>query len=310
MSPPGGYDWRPATWEDLEAVVRLFKACDRADAGVEDPTREHLEEQWRRPSFDLGHDSTVALDEGGSIVAYGEVSGLNPELSFDAHGRVDPAHRARGLGAALVAWALERAADRTPTPPKLYSAISDSDLAGRDLLERNGFAYARTFRHMERDLRGDVARPAPPPGIELRPYRHPDDSGGAYDALDEAFRDHWGYEPFPRQVHDDEMGRADPAITPVAADGGEIVGVCLARLVEGTGWVDVVGVRPAWRGRGIARSLLGSTFAGLAELGVPGVLLNVDSENATGALGLYASVGMHVRRAWHVFEKPLVADIS
>jgi ribosomal protein S18 acetylase RimI-like enzyme len=75
--------------------------------------------------------------------------------------------------------------------------------------------------------------------------------------------------------------------------------------MEGAGWIDVVGVRRAWRGRGIAKALLRRTFEGFASLGVTRVLLNVDAESPTGATRLYESLGMHVRRRFDLFEKHL-----
>jgi hypothetical protein len=35
-------------------------------------------------------------------------------------------------------------------------------------------------------------------------------------------------------------------------------------------------------------------------------MLNVDSENSTGAVRLYEGVGMRTARAWDVYEKPVV----
>jgi hypothetical protein len=45
---PAGYSSRPAGWDDLDAVVTIFNACDLADVGYEEPMREHLEEDWAR----------------------------------------------------------------------------------------------------------------------------------------------------------------------------------------------------------------------------------------------------------------------
>ena len=89
------------------------------------------------------------------------------------------------------------------------------------------------------------------------------------------------------------MGEAD----------GTVVGAAMARTVDTEGWVDVVGVRVPWRGRGVARALLLRVFAGLAEMGARSASLSVDAENATGASHLYTAAGMRVRRAWTAFEK-------
>jgi ribosomal protein S18 acetylase RimI-like enzyme len=70
-------------------------------------------------------------------------------------------------------------------------------------------------------------------------------------------------------------------------------------------WVYVVGVRPAWRRRGIALALLQHSFAALYEAGKRKASLEVDAENPTGATRLYERAGMHVARRQDTFEKEL-----
>jgi len=47
------------------------------------------------------------------------------------------------------------------------------------------------------------------------------------------------------------------------------------------------------------------SFAALAEAGATSVELDVDSENPTGATGLYERVGMHAVLSYIFFDKPL-----
>jgi ribosomal protein S18 acetylase RimI-like enzyme len=68
--------------------------------------------------------------------------------------------------------------------------------------------------------------------------------------------------------------------------------------------VNEVGVLAAHRGRGIGAALLRQAFATLAGRGVRRIILNVDSENATGATALYERVGMQVLRRWDLWERP------
>jgi ribosomal protein S18 acetylase RimI-like enzyme len=44
-------------------------------------------------------------------------------------------------------------------------------------------------------------------------------------------------------------------------------------------------------------------FARLRDRGAGSAALNVDSDNTTGATGLYERAGMRVHRNWAVFEK-------
>jgi mycothiol synthase len=302
VSLPAGFASRPATRDDLDALVALFNACDRADVGLEDPVREHLEEDWRAPAFDLSRNSLMVLAEDGTLVAYAQVSGHNPELSLDGYGRVHPDHRRRGLGTALIVWIERRAS--VDAPPKLFNAILSTDEAARDLLTHRGYARARTFWHMEIDPAQAVAS-SPPDGIAIRRYRHDADVRPVYDALEEAFQDHWGHEPYPFDLHVEQMSRVDPRLALVAIEGHEVVGAAVGRALEGVGWIDVVGVRRHWRGRGIARALLSHSFEGFSGLQTTSVRLNVDAESLTGATRLYESVGMRVRRGFDLFEKRL-----
>jgi mycothiol synthase len=306
---PAGYASRPPTWDDLDAVVTLFKACDLADDGVEDPVREHIEYTWRPEAFALERDAVLVFAPDGSLAAYAEAFGLNPELSLEGYVQVSPAHRGRGIGTTLAAWVERRALDRDPVPAKLQIGTTASDEGAHALLSGRGFENVRTFWHMERELAPDLASTAvePPDGIVFRPYRHPEDGVALYDAIEEAFADHWGQETVPFDLHMEEIQRHDPSLVDLATEGDEVVGACVARIVEGAGWIDVVAVRRPWRGRGIARALLTRSFAELAGRGHARVLLNVDSHNATGATRLYESVGMRVRRSFHIFEKRLKA---
>ncbi len=307
MRLPAGYASRPAGWDDLDAIVALSKACDLVDAGVEDPVREHIEDDWRVPGVDLERQTSLVLARDGSVAAYANVFGLNPHLSVEAWVRVHPAHRGRGIGGSAIDWTQERARELVPAgaASKLYNSVPSTDEAARRLLADRDYRQVRIFWHMERELSGTIEPARPPEGIELRTYRHEEDADAYFDAIEEAFADHWGFEPYPREVHMDEILRYDRDLLWLALDGVEIAGGLMAKTVEGRGWVDMVAVRRPWRGRGIARSMLLTSFAALAGRGLGSVALNVDSESRTGATRLYESVGMHVRRAWDLFERPL-----
>jgi ribosomal protein S18 acetylase RimI-like enzyme len=72
---------------------------------------------------------------------------------------------------------------------------------------------------------------------------------------------------------------------------------------DGGGWVRNLGVRPAYRGRGVARALLDQAFAIFHSRDFAWAGLGVDTQNETGAYRLYESVGMYVQYsadAWSV----------
>jgi ribosomal protein S18 acetylase RimI-like enzyme len=131
-----------------------------------------------------------------------------------------------------------------------------------------------------------------------------------YETLNEAFAEHWEWHPKPyeewierrRGQHRDAHG----PIWFVVRDGNEIVAVIRNDPdVAGGGYVGAIGVRPAWRGKGLGKALLQRTFAEFWRRGTTRVTLDVDSENATGAVTLYERVGMHVDSCGVAFEKTL-----
>lgn len=68
---------------------------------------------------------------------------------------------------------------------------------------------------------------------------------------------------------------------------------------------NVLGVRPLWRRRGLAKALLRHSFRDFRDRGATRVGLGVDGENTTGAVRLYEHVGMRVVRRTDTYEKTL-----
>jgi ribosomal protein S18 acetylase RimI-like enzyme len=71
------------------------------------------------------------------------------------------------------------------------------------------------------------------------------------------------------------------------------------------GWLGRVSVRRPWRRRGLASALIVAALTGLRDAGMRDAMLGVDSENPSGALHLYESLGFvtveHAttyRKAW------------
>jgi ribosomal protein S18 acetylase RimI-like enzyme len=71
------------------------------------------------------------------------------------------------------------------------------------------------------------------------------------------------------------------------------------------GWIEAIGVIPAWRGRGIASALLVKSLHSFQAEGLERAGLDVDAENPTGALGLYQKHGFRVAKESIHFVKQL-----
>ncbi len=151
-------------------------------------------------------------------------------------------------------------------------------------------------------------------GIAIRPFDRERDAHPVYATLAEAFAGHWGgtFDPFDQWEHEHIEGESsafDAGLWFVALDRDEVVGAVCCRpntaRSEDAAYIDVLGVRRPWQGRGIGRTLLLAAFRELQHRRIAAVELWVDSENRTGATRLYEGVGMRAVRRAEWWEKEL-----
>jgi mycothiol synthase len=309
---PQGYAIRGASHDDVPSVLAVASACDLEESGGVDMHETWLRDDWRRPRFDPSTDAWIVTGPDGDVVAAAYTWDEEPLVTFDSGGWVHPMHRGRGLGTALAASVETRAirdvAQLPPgSAPRVHQWFDAANARASALFERRGYAPEREFLHMQIDVAPGLQAGSAPDGIGIRP-RGEDDDRAIFAAVDEAFREHWGYRPEPY----DEWVSAwqgsatyDPTLWFVATDGEELVGAALCTTLEDRGWIGDLAVRPGWRRRGIGEALLRAAFARFAERGLPSVMLNVDRDNTTGATRVYERAGMRVRRRWLVMAKTL-----
>jgi mycothiol synthase len=297
-----GITQRPLTDDDLEAARALLVLDEEHAYGR--PSRIQVSDlrAWLG-SCDFVTD-TWLLEEDGRLVGLGWHES-HDELGF-AIGVVHPEARGRGIGSHLVETAVRRACEAGGT--RLHYGALAADSAGASLLLANEFREVRRFFEMAIELTEPPAERPLPEGFTLETFRE-EDARPFHAALDEAFQDHW--EPHQRPFEEWWAQRSgaddfDPSLWFLVRDGDELAAVVRnAGNRNGGGWVDAIGVRRAWRGRGLGRALLLHTFAEFYRRGMTRVSLGVNAENPTGATKLYESVGMTREVEQVVFEKAL-----
>ena len=241
-------------------------------------------------------------EEQGRLVAY---------ASYAMHGDAANTHgvvgaKGRGLGTEI----LERgeAFAREQGAKKAMTGAPEPDAAARALFESRSYREVRRFYEMAIELSEQPTEPVLPAGLTIDGLRD-DEYEPFYEALIESFAEHWEWHPEPFQEwferrkgeHRDEQG----PIWFVVRDGAQLAAVTRNDAsFAGGGHVGAIGVRPAWRGQGLAKALLYRTFAEFWRRGTTRVTLAVDSQNATGAVALYERVGMHIETCGVAFEKP------
>jgi mycothiol synthase len=299
---------RPPRVEEAAAIADALNALSRSLVGSGDVAVEDVESWFALPSLDPEQDMRVAVLPDGAVAGYADLGGGQEEgeaLWIDL--RLRPGHDAAGQ--ALVEAMEARAAERG-WPGRPLRAIADAaDPAMQALLRRNGYRPIRSSFVLEIDLSEAGTEPAWPAGLRPRAFRPGVDDERVYEAHQAAFADHWDFHRTPY-----EEWRAwsfgttfDPALWFLVEDGDELAAVCLCRPRRGDddelGWVSVLGVRTAWRRRGLGRALLLHAFGSLRARGLRRAGLGVDAENVTGAVALYESVGMREVRRSDIYEK-------
>src|SRR5262245_44372108 len=295
--------FRPATDVDIDALVALFKRDETYTLGRPSQLTSSDLRAWMS-SVDYGADSWVAEDDGRPV-AFGWIF-RRGDLA-NGLGVVDPHARGRGLGSALIDR-VERRAVETGAK-RLQHDVLAGDNGGPVLLESRGFREVRRFYEMGIELHGPPPDPVLPDGYTIESFRE-EDAREFFDALEEAFQDHW--EHHPRQFEEWwEEKRKQPDYDPtfwyaVRDDKGGIAAASRNYPNRNGGsWIDALGVRRAHRGRGLAKALLHRTFGESYARGMNRISLGVDAQNPTGATRLYEAVGMKPEFEMITYEKPL-----
>ena len=316
---PAGMTARPAGFDDAAAILDVVTACDIAVIGRADFTAEDVAADLRWPGLVLEHDTLLVVDERGAaptVVAWAychDDGDGEPEADLYVHPETDGA-----VGPWTVAWIERRAAEIVATDAKTDPHVSvgnwSNDTVRAGWLERAGWKPVRTFYRMVADLAPGTAAPELPTGVVVKVAGTDEELRHAVHAcVSEAFRDHWEatertYEAFWDRAQA-SAGYDSSLIWLIEVDGEPAAAqVGTAQMVaDSTGWINYVAVRRDFRGRGLAKLLLRLAFAEFARRGWVHAQLAVDTENPTGALRLYESVGMREKHAIDMWRKDLPA---
>jgi len=155
--------------------------------------------------------------------------------------------------------------------------------------------------------------PPMPMGLEVRPVE-PSHIRTIWEAMWEARCDHWGYVEPTEQGYERWTGDRlfAPELRKAAWESEQGAGMVLNRLDEALneryrrqrGSTQDIFVRRPWR-RGLARSLLIQSIRMFRDLGMEERALGVDTQNPSGALGLYEGMGYRAVQRHIFFDKAM-----
>lgn len=282
--------WRPALTAAEQAAVRTLAADAEHADGVPPLGEQVLRELGGRRTAHL-----LVTGPDGAVIGYLNLAPGRDGADAMAELVVAPDARRRGVGAGLVAAAL----DRGPVRFWAHGTLP----AARALAAATGLIAVRELLQMRRTLR-DLPEATVPQGVSLHTYPGPQAHPELLRVNNAAFSWH------PEQGGWTQTELAERLSAPwfdpeglflAVDDAGTLLGFHWTKVHDDSlGEVYVVGVDPAAQGRGLGATL---TLTGLHHLARrlgaaddPAVLLYVEADNAA-AVATYRGLGFEVASA-------------
>jgi len=320
-SPPRlpAHTWRPLRREDAAALFQLEVDCAPTDGGTGIATIAERKAKLKEAGDNLATDTLCAVDSTGRSAAVAWVTcddRLAHEYRAFLDGRVHPDYRGQGLGSFILHWMETRArqiltAQKEDLPVVLRVDFYDRSDDALALFEQYGFRFVFAEEEWRRDLRQAVPVTELPEGMAVVTWT-PQRATLFFDVYQDALRERPG---FPNWSEDtwrlNFTGGAGfrPDLSLLLLQGPEAVGFAICHVeTEGAddpadvGWIVQMGVRPAWRKRGLGSALLHEAMRGFRAEGLRWAALEVNINNEA-ALLLYQRLGFERQRRRTVYKK-------
>ena len=312
---------RSAQSADLANIAGLLTAVFGHDGIPIVQTAVELEEEFVAPSCTIENDVKVVELEGriiGVTYTYFLASESKEERCY-IFGGVLPEFRQHGVGTKLMTWAIQhgesllQSTGRT-LPKYLRANISQQNESAARLFRHFGMKAVRFEEDLIRDLT-NLPKIDADPKYAVVPW----DSARNEEARivkNLAFQDHWGSTPSSSehwlQMVNGSTARLDHSFFAVNQQQ-EIVGLLLTHRYESDdellskriGWIDKLATLAEHRKQSIAKNLIARALHSYAEDGLTHAALSVDTQNPTGAYGLYASLGFELYRGTVTYERQI-----
>ncbi|HSH21846.1 MAG TPA: GNAT family N-acetyltransferase [Candidatus Caenarcaniphilales bacterium] len=317
-----GIAWRAMRMDDAEQLHTLVRQSETFDGMPFVTSLDEIHRQLADPESDLATDTIAAVLPDGQLAAFGASrtrADVTHRRALGQDGTVRPDLRRRGLGTAVLAWTEGRSrerhrelGDQVPAFLEVWSNERSEDR--RAFFSSRAYQPIRYYDEMRRPLRDEIPSAALSDGLRLERWTSELDEAFR-EAHNDAFADHWGSEPLSAEMwrhHRSGSPHFRRDLSYGVFEAEVLIGYCLAyhapedAQVTGRvdGWLGQIGVRRQWRGRGVATAVMCHVMRGMVEAGMDHACLDVDSQNPTGAVGLYARLAFRTHERWIRWSKP------
>jgi ribosomal protein S18 acetylase RimI-like enzyme len=311
---------------DYPKMLALINATKDVDGYERSDKLEDIANTYEHLHNSDPYEDMLFFEVDGEPVSYSRVEwNINTDgewLGFILY-FLRPEWRENGLNATILRYDEDRLREiarrlraegrLSPDAPRYFETFTTAAEKGKEaVLLKRGYQPVRYAFSMKRSLLEPVEVTPMPPGLEIRTVP-PEQFRTVWDAMQEAFRDHWNYIPAPEEEY--QRWLASPEIAPnlwkVAWDGDQVAGMVLNFVNESEnreyqrkrGYTEGISVRRPWRRQGLARALLTRSLQMFKEMGMTEAALGVDAQNLSGALNLYESVGFRQYQRHTTYRK-------
>lgn len=318
--------WRAMRRSDARGLHRLLVEAGQVDDPAHSVSRREVARGMRDPRFTPGVDGVVGVARSGAIVAAASarlgaepersaLAGVDPHREVALEATVHPAWRGRGVGRVLLERQVARGrrlleGARSAFPGRLVAGAREVNVQTVALLEAAAFHRARSWLTLDRSAACPPPHRGLPAGMRLERFRL-GLSEATRVALNDAFRDHWGFAPLSRaEWRRDSGGDFAPKLSRLVVSGRgtrqsplrveafaltELPRRDWARAGSPFGRIATVGVVRGSRGLGLSTVVVAEAIRAYGRAGLLRVELDVDATNPSGALGMYERLGFRER---------------
>jgi len=303
----------------MVAVIQGSKDTDKIERvdSVKDVARNYAHLVNCDPYQDM-----IFAEMDSQVIGYNRVTWRLEENStriYVLFGFLLPEWRRKGIGGAMLHGAERRLREIAAGHPDgnrrfFESFAADTEVGCTALLKREGYQPVRHGFNMVRPDLDNIPELPLPEGLEIRLVK-PEHLVTIRQAAMDAFRGSWGFseetEPTIEQMKEDP--NFDPSMWMVSWDGDRVAGKVLSFINRREnqdyhrkrGYTEDISVGRPWRRRGLAKALIAESLKELKRRGMEEAALGVDSQNETGALQLYESMGYRQVKRFSTYRKPM-----